>query len=91
MDRKNRKVIATVISQKGNCAVGHQIGDQIIFKLDEIQGKICLHALYSMISKVFAVYYDARFPWLKEGDRPIHPCPDINNPVIFELEVKDEA
>jgi uncharacterized repeat protein (TIGR04076 family) len=85
-----RKVIATIISQKGECMVGHRKGDQVIFKLDEVHGKICIHALYSMIPKVYAIYYDAKFPWLKEGGNLTHACPDPVNPVVFELEVVDE-
>jgi uncharacterized repeat protein (TIGR04076 family) len=87
----NRKVIARVISQKGECIAGHKKGDQVIFKMDEVIGKICLHALYSMIPKVYAIYYDAKFPWLKEGEKPTHACPDPVNPLVFELEVVGET
>jgi uncharacterized repeat protein (TIGR04076 family) len=87
----NRKVIATVISKKGECIVGHRKGDRIIFRVDEVDGKICIHALYSMIPKVYAIYYDAKFPWLKEDEKPTHACPDPINPVVFQLEVVDET
>lgn len=40
--------------------------------------------------KVYAMYYDAKFPWVKQGQRPIHACPDAFNPVVFELEIVDE-
>ena len=88
---EKRKIIATVISQKGECEVGHRVGDQVIFSVDGIEGKICIHALYSMISKIFALMFDAKFPWLKEGQKAMHACPDPKNPVTFELSVIDSA
>ena len=82
-------VIVKVISQKGNCAMGHKVGDEIIISEDGINGKICIHALYSMLPKVFAMMYGAEFPWVKNGEKPKHACPDGKNPVIFELEKLD--
>lgn len=32
-------------------------------------GKICIHALYSMLPAVFAMMYEARFPWLEDPDK----------------------
>jgi uncharacterized repeat protein (TIGR04076 family) len=29
--------------------------------------------------------YDAKFPWLSNGENPKHACPDGFNPVIFEI------
>jgi len=80
------KVILRVVSQKGFCHIGHKPGDEIIISENGIEGKICLHALYSILPKAFAVLYGAKFPWLKDGQLPRHACPDGENPVIFELE-----
>jgi len=85
----SRKIVARVISQEGHCAAGHKVGDMVEFTGDEVRGKICLSAHYSMLPKVFALYYDARFPWIKENQNPKHACPDAANPVVFELAVKD--
>jgi len=74
-----------VISQKGNCAAGHQVGDEVLFDGLNVQGKICIHALYSLIPKVFALHYDAHFPWLEDPDLATHACPDAWNPVVFEV------
>jgi uncharacterized repeat protein (TIGR04076 family) len=38
-----------------------------------------------MLPKVFAMMFDARFPWAKDPDVLTHPCPDAANPVVFEL------
>jgi len=80
------KVKIRVASQKGICHLNHKPGDEIILSENGIDGKICIHALYSMLPKAFAMMYDADFPWVKEGDNPRHACPDGVNPVIFELE-----
>lgn len=80
------KVKIKVISQKGKCTTNHKIGDEIIISENGVEGKICIHALYSMLPKVFAIMYGARFPWLSDTEKPTHACPDGFNPVIFEIE-----
>jgi uncharacterized repeat protein (TIGR04076 family) len=79
------KIIARVIQKAGNCDAGHQIGDEVVFDGTTVQGKICIHALYSFLPKVFAMRYGAIFPWLKDPDTATHPCPDASNPVVFEI------
>ena len=80
------KIIAKVISQKGTCAFGHQVGDIVGFDGETVQGRVCLSALYSFLPKVFAMRYGANFPWLKDdNDVATHACPDAYNPVVFEI------
>jgi len=83
-------VTAKVISQKGTCGLGHKVGDEIIFTEDGVQGKICIHALYSFLPKVFAMMYDSQFPWLDDPDVSTSACPDAYNPVVFEISRKKE-
>jgi uncharacterized repeat protein (TIGR04076 family) len=78
-------VLAKVISQKGSCGLGHQIGDVVEFTESGVKGKICIHALYSMMPAVFAMLFDAQFPWLEDKDTKTHACPDAYNPVVFEI------
>jgi uncharacterized repeat protein (TIGR04076 family) len=78
-------VRAKVISVKGTCGLGHKVGDIVTFTETDVQGKICIHALYSMMPAVFAMLYDAQFPWLENKDKKTHPCPDAANPVVFEI------
>ena len=80
------KVKLRVISQKGVCHLNHKPGDEIIISENGIQGNICIHALYIILPKAFAMLYNAKFPWLKNNEKPKHACPDGKNPVIFELE-----
>lgn len=79
-------IVARVIEQKGHCVAGHQVGDEVVFQGQTIQGKICIHALYSFLPKVFALRYGAEFPWVEDRDVTTHACPDAWNPVVFEIQ-----
>ena len=86
------KIVVTVTSQKGHCGFNHQVGDQVVFDGETVQGRICLSALYSFLPKVFAMYYGAKFPWLEDPDAAPHACPDAANPVVFEIRrISDEG
>ncbi len=78
-------IIAKVIKQEGCCSAGHKVGDEVVFDGETVQGKICMHALYSFLPKVFAMRHDATFPWLDDPDVATHACPDAWNPVVFEI------
>jgi uncharacterized repeat protein (TIGR04076 family) len=84
-------VTAKVISQKGSCGIGHKVGDKIFFTEEGVKGKICIHALYSFLPKVFAMMYDSQFPWLDDPDVSFSACPDAHNPVVFEISRKKES
>ncbi len=86
MNRKIKEVRARVISQEGHCAMGHKVGDTVSFTETGVDGKICIHALYSMMPGVFAMMYNAEFPWLENPDKKTHACPDAGNPCVFEIE-----
>jgi uncharacterized repeat protein (TIGR04076 family) len=85
MAKKVKEVIAKVISVKGTCGNGHKVGDVVKFTETKIEGSLCIHALYSMLPKVFAMMYNAQFPWAKNPDIATHPCTDAENPVVFEI------
>jgi uncharacterized repeat protein (TIGR04076 family) len=86
MAKKVIAVKAKVISKKGTCGF-HDVGDKVKFTESKVDGKICIHALYSMLPAVFAMMFEARFPWLRENpDKKTHACPDAYNPVVFEIE-----
>ena len=76
-----------VIKQQGTCTAGHKVGDEILisFRKNEIKGRVCLHSLYSILPKVFAMAYGAEFPWLADPDISTHACPDAWNPVVYEV------
>ena len=82
--KRVKAVTARVISVKGECGL-HKAGDSCTFTQAGVDGRICIHALYSMLPKVFAMMYGARFPWLQNPDLATHACPDPANPVVFEI------
>ena len=85
-------IVAKVIRREGDCDAGHQVGDQVVFDGQTVQGKVCIHALYSFLPKVFAMRYGAEFPWLEDQAVATHACPDAQNPVVFEIRrVSDEG
>jgi uncharacterized repeat protein (TIGR04076 family) len=85
METKISSVVGKVISIKGTCGAGHKVDDTMTFTEHGVEGKVCIHALYSMLPAVFAMLFDAKFPWLENPDRKTHACPDAANPVVFEL------
>jgi uncharacterized repeat protein (TIGR04076 family) len=79
------KIVATVVKQEGTCVAGYEVGDELVFEAENIEGKLCIHALYSMLPKVFAMRYGAQFPWQEDVDVALHACPDALNPLTFEI------
>ncbi|MEM3485185.1 MAG: TIGR04076 family protein [Candidatus Methanomethyliaceae archaeon] len=85
----------TLVKGAGVCAAGHRVGDKWIFPGDterlQCEEGICIHALASMLYKIIALRYGVNFPWLKDNpDVALHPCPDVQNPHIFEIKrIKD--
>jgi len=81
------QIVVTVRAVKGTCKFGHQVGDQVVFDGETVNGRICMSALYSFLPKVFAMRYGADFPWLDAAHKDVatHACPDAHNPVVFEI------
>jgi len=85
MEKKVKYIEVKVASIRGTCGAGYKIGDIARVTEQGVEGKICIHALYSMLPAVFAMMYGARFPWLSDPDKKTHACPDAANPVVFEI------
>jgi len=47
----------TVKSQKGKCALGHKVGDKIVFDGRSVKGDICYSALMTLLPKIYAMRY----------------------------------
>jgi len=84
-DDEGATIVVEVIQQEGTCTAGHRVGDQVTFDGLHVRGRLCIHALYSMLPKVFALRYGAQFPWLRDKDVATHACPDAFNPVVFQI------
>jgi uncharacterized repeat protein (TIGR04076 family) len=77
-------VVARVESISGHCAF-HKVGDEITFDGHSLTGHFCASALMAMMPTMFALRYDAQFPWRANGGRETFACPDPDNPVVFRL------
>ncbi|UCF58346.1 MAG: TIGR04076 family protein [Candidatus Bathyarchaeota archaeon] len=75
----------TVKSQKGKCALGHEVGDKIVFDGRSVRGDICYSALMVLLPKIYAMRYGVEFPWSEDRDTIFNACPDPENPVVFEI------
>lgn len=78
-------VIVTVKKVKGECPLGHQVGDKIIFELLRVKGKICFEALATLMPTIYAFAWGVEYPWDRNKDITTVPCPDTTNQVLFEL------
>jgi len=78
-----------VISKK-ECSL-HEIGDEALVTETGVQGTICIHALYSVLPKAFAMLYGVDFPWLENPEVSVHACPDAANPLVLEVRRIREA
>jgi uncharacterized repeat protein (TIGR04076 family) len=78
-----------IVNVNEKCTIGHEVGNKVIFENDKIEGKLCLTALYAMLPKVFAMKYEAKFPWCNENPNyDFHSCPNRGN-VRFKITRKD--
>ena len=78
-----------VISQKGHCGMGHNVGDEWIYKWEP--GKvdnpnICEIAFHTIFPHIRVLWFGGIFPWpTPDEDTVMVACPDAANPVVFEL------
>ena len=49
------RIVVKVLSVDGSCDFGRQVDDEILYDGETNQGRICLHALYSFLPRVFAM------------------------------------
>ncbi len=91
VEKKIKHIEVKVVSIKGTCGAGCKVDDIARVTEQGVEGKLCIHALYSMLPAVFAMMYEARFPWLSDPDVKTHACPDAANPVVFEIRRVREA
>ena len=82
------KIIARVISQKGECEAGHKVGDEFVIGQTTPDG-MCSWAFHTLFPFAEPLQFGATFPWEKDPSKAKVACPDADNPVIFELRKVD--
>lgn len=82
--QKAKKVHIRVISQKGTCKYNIKLGDEWI--VDGITpAGICLGARHNIYPNLRLLRYGGIMPQYPDPDVIKVVCPDIDNPIIFEL------
>ncbi len=81
---EQHKVRISVVSQKGNCAQGHRIGDSWVVGYTTPEG-ICTWAFNSLLPLLMGLMQGGSFPWENDPNEATVACPDSENPVVFKL------
>ena len=68
MKNKVTGVSVKVLEVKGKCTLEHKQGDEVTITEHGVDGRICIHALYSLLPAAFAMLYDVEFPWLEDKE-----------------------
>jgi uncharacterized repeat protein (TIGR04076 family) len=79
------KLTVTCTGVKGKCEAGMRVGDTATFDGVNITGRLCIHAMASMMAKLFAMHQGVNFVWLADPNVATHFCPDEETPVTYEI------
>ena len=77
-------VSVKVISQEGKCDLNHKVGEEWIIT-DRTPGGLCLGAAQVIYPEARVLKFGGAFPWTPDKDVVRVACPDIENPVLFEV------
>jgi len=78
------KVVATVISVKGDCSAGHEAGDSFEISCHN-PGGLCGFFYHDIFPTLSTFQFGGNLPWW-EGDTIEIECSDRHNPVTLKLE-----
>ena len=79
------EVLVKVVSQQGTCHAGHKVGDEFLLSINTPPG-LCLSALNAIYPYFRVLRFGASHPFQSDPDViDTLACPDLKNPVVFEL------
>ena len=80
------RIIIRAIKSKAQCPV-YKVGDIITYENEELLGKICPTAFAALWPIIYAMRFDATFPWCdaQHCDTVYFQCPDVKDTVEFEI------
>ena len=81
---KYPKLTLRITSQKGHCAMGHQVGQEYDVSGTTPAG-VCPCAFTSAYPSIFALMVGGSMPWEQDKDVAHAACPDPQNPVEMEI------
>jgi uncharacterized repeat protein (TIGR04076 family) len=78
------KVMATIKGVKGNCSVGHEVGETFEISCHNPSG-LCGFFYHDIFPSLSTFQFGGNLPW-QEGDKIELQCPDSYNLVTIQLE-----
>ena len=73
-----------VVSQKGECVLGHKVGDTWTMESTTPAG-LCASAFNSFFPDLRVLRFGGALPWEEDKDTATVACPDALNPVVFRI------
>jgi uncharacterized repeat protein (TIGR04076 family) len=83
-EREPPRVTLEIVSQKGKCPNGHQVGEKFDVSGTTPAG-ICASAYHSAYPAIYALKFGGQFPWEQEEGTAHTACPDPENPVVMKI------
>ena len=81
---KTPKVSLEIVSQKGKCVYGHEVGQRFDVSGATPAG-LCPSAFHSAYPSIFALKVGGQLPWEREEGTAHIACPDADNPVVMKM------
>lgn len=90
MSWRNIVYLATVMSSKGICHAGHEVGDT--FELNTHKtGGICGFCYHDMFPMLMTLVMGGQVPWVEDPNEFIYECPDKLNLVTFKMVKREKG
>ena len=77
-------IVARVVSKKGNCEAGHDVGDEFVIG-QKTPSAMCSWAFHALFPFAEVLEFGGSFPWEADSGTATVACPDPDNPVVFKL------
>lgn len=84
MSWRDVEFVAKVISVKGLCAAGHNIGDEFVINTHKTGG-ICGFVYHDLFPVLMAAVMGGTIPWWESPDEGTYECSDKKNLVTFKI------
>ncbi len=83
-EREAPRISLEIVSQKGQCAFGHKVG-QVFDVSGATPEGLCPSACHSAYPAIYAIKFGGQFPWEKEKGTAHIACPDPENPMVMKI------
>ena len=83
-ESKAPRIILEIVSQKGECAYGHKVGQVFDVTTTTPEG-LCASACHSAYPAIYALKLGGELPWEKEKGTAHVACPDPVNPLVMKI------